>query len=161
MSITCACEGVLLKAKTFSETESELISAIRQVEFFFECPAQAGLDGNDTKTQVLLQIRGTHAKQALKKYTETGRVAVSCAFRLSNSNDGSQYVRKPGAWVRNFHMTISWTPRSSTASFRQGPHMVGSAKSSPAAATFRYVPGSTFGKHVLVPLCTMPLTPRV
>ena len=58
-----------LYRRTF-KTESELISAIRQVEFLFECLAQAGLDVNDTKTQVLLQIRGTHAKQTLKKYTE-------------------------------------------------------------------------------------------
>ena len=52
------------------ESESELIAAICQVEFLFECLAQAGLDINDAKTQVLLQIRGTHAKQAMKKYTE-------------------------------------------------------------------------------------------
>ena len=53
------------------ESEQELVAAIRQVEFLFECLAhQAGLDINDTKTQVLLQIRGTHAKKALKKYTE-------------------------------------------------------------------------------------------
>ena len=53
------------------ESEAELVTAIRQVEFLFECLAQAGLEVNDAKTQVLLQIRGTHAKQALKKYTET------------------------------------------------------------------------------------------
>ena len=52
------------------ESEQELVMAIRQVEFLLECLAQAGLDINDSKTQVLLQIRGTHAKQALKKYTE-------------------------------------------------------------------------------------------
>ena len=52
------------------ESEQELVMAIRQVESLFECLAQAGLDINDSKTQVLLQIRGTHAKQALKKYTE-------------------------------------------------------------------------------------------
>ena len=52
------------------ESEQELVMAMRQVEALFECLAQAGLDINDSKTQVLLQIRGTHAKQALKKYTE-------------------------------------------------------------------------------------------
>ena len=52
------------------ESEQELVAAIRQVEFLFECLAQAGLDINDTKTQVLLQTGGMHAKQALKKYTE-------------------------------------------------------------------------------------------
>ena len=55
--------------RTF-ESEAELTSAIRQVEFMFECLAQAGLDVNGAKTQVLLQIKGTHSKQALKKYTE-------------------------------------------------------------------------------------------
>ena len=83
------------------ESEQELVMAIRQVEALFECLAQAGLDINDSKTQVLLQIRGAHAKQALKKYTECRKgdrflrlsafkqqrwIPIFCANQISRSS---------------------------------------------------------------------------
>ena len=52
---------------------SELRSAVRHIELLWDVLLQAGLVINDAKTQVLLKIAGSHAKQALRDFTEVRR----------------------------------------------------------------------------------------
>ena len=56
-------------------SEKDLQKAIRQIEILFDVLLQAGLNINDSKTQLLLKIGGSHAKQVLRSYTELRRGA--------------------------------------------------------------------------------------
>ena len=135
------------------ESEQELVTAIRQVEFLFECLGQAGLDINDTKTQVLLQIRGTHAKQALKKHTERRK--------------GDRFLRlsafKQQRWLAicaqaiKFPMTALLTRRFIIGLSRPEPHTVGCGKSLPAAAICPCEPGYNCGELASEQRSFMPL----
>ena len=55
------------------KSASDLRSAVRHIEMLWDVLLQAGLIINDAKTQVLLKIAGSHAKQALRDFTEVRR----------------------------------------------------------------------------------------
>ena len=90
-------------------SRQELHASMEKAEKLLEVLAQAGLNINDEKTQVLLKLGGSQAKKVTMTSLKFIKAASTFVWPLCGSSASSPYVKKPNILGHRFPMTASRT----------------------------------------------------